>query len=126
MGDAYRLLGVVSGYLTEEEDMSLKLETTDKSASMAYLAAMFEDFGPVEAIRIFVAGVKPMFAIVEMPFEESADLAIRALNGKKVDGQPVEVVELGVPKLCDPGFPTWPADKSGRGDQDDDESNPPL
>jgi hypothetical protein len=96
----------------------------DRSASMAYLAAMFEDFGRVEAIRIFVAGVKPMFAIVEMPFEESADRAIRALNGKKVDGQPVEVVELGVPMLCDPGFPTRPADKAGMGDQDDDESKP--
>jgi hypothetical protein len=91
---------------------------------MAYLAAMFEDFGRVEAIRIFVAGVKPMFAIVEMPFEESADRAIRALNGKKVDGQSVEVVELGVPKLCDPGFPTPPAEDSSLSGQDDDNRNP--
>jgi hypothetical protein len=97
----------------------------DKNASMAYLAAMFEDFGRVEAIRIFVAGLKPMFAIVEMPFEESADRAIRALNGKEVDGQPVEVVELGVPKLCDPGFPTRQDDKRSVGDEDEDDRNPP-
>jgi hypothetical protein len=34
-GESYRLLGVVSGYLTEEEDMSLKLETTVEATGSA-------------------------------------------------------------------------------------------
>lgn len=34
-GEAYRLIGVVSGYLTEDEDMSLKLETTVEATASA-------------------------------------------------------------------------------------------
>jgi len=71
----------------------------DSNASTAYIAAMFEEFGVVEAIRIYTVGLRPKFAIVSMPFDESADRAIRALNGKNVDGRPVEVVEIGLAKL---------------------------
>jgi hypothetical protein len=35
MGESYRLMGVVSGYLTEDEDMSLKLETTVEATGAA-------------------------------------------------------------------------------------------
>jgi RNA recognition motif-containing protein len=85
---------------TEEKTMStIFVHPLDSNASTAYIAALFEEFGVVEAVRIFTVGLKPKFAIVEMPFEESADRAIGALNGKKLDGRPVEVVEIGLAKL---------------------------
>jgi hypothetical protein len=69
----------------------------DDSASTAFIAAKFEEFGQVQAVRVFIAGLTPKFALVEMPCERSADRAVRAMNRKKVGRVLVDVAVLGVP-----------------------------
>jgi RNA recognition motif-containing protein len=67
------------------------------NTEIADLASMFQTFGPVEAVRIHLAGLKPRFATIEMSYEFQAYKAVRQLNGSDFGGLPLEVDFLGMP-----------------------------
>ena len=58
------------------------------------LRAMFVEFGKLEEVKIIKdrsSGQSKGFGFVEMPSNSEADQAIKALNGKLVDGRNVKV-----------------------------------
>ncbi|MFZ7113300.1 MAG: RNA recognition motif domain-containing protein [Desulfatiglandales bacterium] len=58
------------------------------------LRAMFTEFGELEGIKIIrdnYSGQSKGFGFIEMPNNSEADQAIKALNGKFVNGQNIKV-----------------------------------
>ena len=58
------------------------------------LKAMFDEFGEVESAKIIMdrfTGRSKGFGFVEMPDNSEADKAIKALNGKFIEGQNIKV-----------------------------------
>lgn len=58
------------------------------------LRAMFDEFGEVETAKIVMdrfSGRSKGFGFVEMPDNSEADQAIKALNGKFIEGQNIKV-----------------------------------
>jgi len=58
------------------------------------LRAMFAEFGEVEEAKVIMdnhANRSKGFGFVEMPSNSEADQAIKALNGKAVDGRNIKV-----------------------------------
>jgi len=58
------------------------------------LRTMFSEFGELESVRIISdreTGRSKGFGFVEMPNNSDADRAIKALNGKEVDGRNIKV-----------------------------------
>ena len=58
------------------------------------LQAMFAEFGNVETAKVIMdrrAGRSKGFGFVEMPSNSEADQAIKALNGKFMDGHNIKV-----------------------------------
>jgi len=59
------------------------------------LKAMFTEFGQLESVKIIPdrsTGRSKGFGFVEMPSNSDADRAIKALNGKLVDGKSIKVI----------------------------------
>lgn len=58
------------------------------------LKAMFDEFGEVESAKIIMdrfSGRSKGFGFVEMPSNSEADQAIKALNGKFIEGKNIKV-----------------------------------
>jgi RNA recognition motif-containing protein len=58
------------------------------------LKKMFSEFGELESVRIIAdkeTGRTKGFGFVEMPSNSDADRAIKALNGKEIDGRNIKV-----------------------------------
>jgi len=58
------------------------------------LKALFDEFGEVESAKIIMdrfSGRSKGFGFVEMPNNSEADQAIKALNGRLVDGKNIKV-----------------------------------
>ncbi len=58
------------------------------------LRAMFTEFGELESVKIITdkyTGQSKGFGFVEMPSNSEADRAIKALNGKSVNGRNIKV-----------------------------------
>ena len=58
------------------------------------LKALFDDFGVVENVKVIKdrhSGKSKGFGFLEMPSNSEADQAIKALNGKRVDGFNIKV-----------------------------------
>ncbi len=58
------------------------------------LKAMFEEFGVIESVKLIsdrFSGQKKGFGFVEMPSNSEADQAIKALNGRLVNGKNIKV-----------------------------------
>lgn len=59
------------------------------------LKAMFTEFGELGSVKIIpdrMTGRSKGFGFVEMPSNSEADRAIKALNGKMVDGKSIKVI----------------------------------
>lgn len=59
------------------------------------LKSMFTEFGELESVKIIsdrMTGRSKGFGFVEMPSNSDADKAIKALNGKMVDGRNIKVI----------------------------------
>lgn len=64
------------------------------------LKSLFTEFGTVESIKLIkdrFSGTLKGYGFVEMPSNSEADQAIKALNGNRLDGNPIKV------KPADPG-----------------------
>ena len=58
------------------------------------LKAMFDEFGEVETSKIIMdrfTGKSKGFGFVEMPSNSEADQAIKALNGKFIEGRNIKI-----------------------------------
>ncbi len=58
------------------------------------LKAMFDEFGATENVKLIsdrFSGQKKGFGFVEMPSNSEADQAIKALNGRLVNGKNIKV-----------------------------------
>ena len=58
------------------------------------LRSMFEEFGKIESAKVIkdrYSGRPKGFGFIEMPDNSEADQAIKALNGKFIDGQNIKV-----------------------------------
>lgn len=58
------------------------------------LRSMFEEFGEIESAQVIMGkftGRSKGFGFVEMPSNSEADQAIKALNGKFVEGRNIKV-----------------------------------
>ncbi len=65
------------------------------SVTEEVLRALFTEFGELESVKIIpdrVTGRSKGFGFVEMPSNSDADRAMKALNGKVVDGQNIKVI----------------------------------
>jgi RNA recognition motif-containing protein len=68
---------------------NLSFSVTDES-----LTTMFSEFGKVESAKVIMdrySGKSKGFGFVEMPDNSEADQAIKALNGKQIDGRNIKV-----------------------------------
>lgn len=64
------------------------------------LKALFTEFGEVESVKVIkdrFTGRPKGFGFIEMPSNSEADLAIKALNGNRIDGYNIKV------RPADPG-----------------------
>jgi cold-inducible RNA-binding protein len=58
------------------------------------LANVFQDFGPVESVKIIIdkqSGRSKGYGFVEMANEQDGDAAVEALNGKEIGGRSIKV-----------------------------------
>jgi RNA recognition motif-containing protein len=58
------------------------------------LRSMFEEFGEIESAKVIMdrhTGRSKGFGFVEMPSNSEADQAIKALNGKFIEGRNIKV-----------------------------------
>ena len=58
------------------------------------LRLMFEEFGEIESVKLIIdrfTGKSKGFGFVEMPSNSEADQAIKALNGKLIEGRNIKV-----------------------------------
>ncbi|OGP59936.1 MAG: RNA-binding protein [Deltaproteobacteria bacterium RBG_13_49_15] len=58
------------------------------------LKTMFSEFGKIETVKIIMdrfTGKAKGFGFIEMPDNSEADQAIKALNGKFIDGRNIKV-----------------------------------
>lgn len=65
------------------------------SVTEEVLKSMFAEFGPLESVKIIPdrsTGRSKGYGFVEMPSNSDADRAIKALNGKVVDGTNIKVI----------------------------------
>ncbi len=68
---------------------NLSLATTEET-----LKALFVEFGEVENVKVIkdrLSGRPKGFGFIEMPSNSEADQAIKALNGKRIDGNNIKV-----------------------------------
>lgn len=83
--------------------MSAKLYVGSLAYSVddAKLKAMFDEFGTVESARVIIdrdSSQSKGFGFVEMSSEQEAQAAIKALDGKEVDGRTL-VVNVAKPQV---------------------------
>ena len=58
------------------------------------LRSLFEEFGEIESVKVITdrfTGRSKGFGFVEMPSNSEADQAIKALNGKFIEGRNIKV-----------------------------------
>jgi RNA recognition motif-containing protein len=58
------------------------------------LRALFEEFGNIESVKLIkdrFSGRTKGYGFIEMPSNSEADQAIKALNGKRLEGQNIKV-----------------------------------
>ena len=89
--------------------MNIYVGNLSYSVTEDSLREMFSEFGEVESAKIIsdrYTGRSKGFGFVEMPSNSEADQAIKALNGKAIDGRSIKV---------NPANPGGKKAKKGRG-----------
>lgn len=75
--------------------MNIYVGQLPRSITENDLRALFTEFGELTSVKIIpdrVTGQSKGFGFVEMPSNSEADRAIKALNGKSVDGRNIKVI----------------------------------
>ena len=74
--------------------MNIYVGKLSNSVTEDDLRAMFEEFGQLQSVKIIkdrYSGQSKGFGFIEMPSNSEADQAIKALNGKFVEGRNIKV-----------------------------------
>jgi RNA recognition motif-containing protein len=74
--------------------MNIYVGMLDYSVTEDKLRELFEVFGKIESAKIITdrfSGRSKGFGFVEMPDNSEADQAIKALNGKRINGRNIKV-----------------------------------
>jgi RNA recognition motif-containing protein len=74
--------------------MNIYVGNLSYETSEAALKALFDEFGEVDSVKVIkdrVTGRSKGFGFVEMPSNAEADQAIKALNGRRMDGFNIKV-----------------------------------
>ena len=72
--------------------MNIYIGNLSPNTEIDTLKTLFADFGEVENVKVIqdrYSGRSKGFGFIEMPSNSEADQAIKALNGKRVDGNNV-------------------------------------
>ncbi|MCM8539096.1 MAG: RNA-binding protein [Lentisphaeraceae bacterium] len=83
--------------------MKILVRNLDRETGEKQLQALFEAHGKVESCKIVLdgeSGLSKGFAFVNMPKPHEAKTAIKALNGKELDGYKIRV-KKATPKKAD-------------------------
>lgn len=74
--------------------MNIYVGNLPDNVTVDSLRAIFEEFGEIESTKIIkdrFSGKPKGFGFVEMPSNSEADQAIKALNGKMIQGRNIKV-----------------------------------
>ena len=74
--------------------MNIYIGNLSYNISDESLRSMFEEFGEVESAKVIMDGFTGRskgFGFIEMPSNSEADQAIKALNGKFIEGRNIKV-----------------------------------
>jgi RNA recognition motif-containing protein len=74
--------------------MNIYLGNLSNNTTEETLTPLFAEFGHVESIKVIkdrLSGTPKGFGFIEMPSNSEADQAIKALNGKRIDGNNITV-----------------------------------
>lgn len=74
--------------------MNIYIGNLPYSVTEDVLRAMFSEFGDLETVKVITdrnTGQSKGFGFIDMPSNSEADKAIKALNGKAVDGRNIKV-----------------------------------
>lgn len=74
--------------------MNIYIGNLSNNTTADALKTMFDAFGQVETVKVITdrfSGRSKGFGFVEMPSNSEADQAIKALNGKQLDGSNIKV-----------------------------------
>jgi RNA recognition motif-containing protein len=80
--------------------MNIYVGNLSENVTVDGLRSMFVEFGEVETVKVILdrfTKTSKGYGFVEMPSNSEADQAIKALNGKRLEGQNIKV------KPADPG-----------------------
>jgi len=80
--------------------MKLLIRNLARTTTEAELRALFADFGHIQACNLVLdkkSGVSKGFGFVEIPKPGEAKAAMKALNGKMVDGNKLRVKKAEPP-----------------------------
>lgn len=78
----------------KERSMNIYVGNLSYSISEDNLRSLFGEFGDIESAKVISdkhSGQSKGFGFVEMPSNSEADKAIKALNGKFIDGRNIKV-----------------------------------
>ncbi len=74
--------------------MKLLIRNLDRTTTEAELQKMFETYGRIQSCSLVMdneTGSSKGFGFIEMPMQGEAKAAMKALNGKEVDGSKIRV-----------------------------------
>jgi RNA recognition motif-containing protein len=74
--------------------MNIYVGNLSNDTKESTIKSLFDEFGQVETVKLIMdrfTGRSKGFGFVEMPSNSEADQAIKALNGKRVDGTNIKV-----------------------------------
>jgi RNA recognition motif-containing protein len=74
--------------------MNIYIGNLSHETKESTLKTLFDEFGQVDSVKVIMdnyTGRSKGFGFVEMPSNSEADQAIKALNGKRIDGSNIKV-----------------------------------
>lgn len=74
--------------------MNIYVGNLSYNVTEEHLKTMFGEFGEIESVKVIMdrfTGKSKGFGFVEMPSNSEADQAIKALNGKFIEGRNIKV-----------------------------------
>lgn len=95
------VVSLLQAYVNVRATMKLLIRNLARTTTEKEIRTLFESFGAVQSCTLIMdklSGGSKGFAFVEMPRPGEAKAAIKALNGKLIDGNTVRVKYADVPK----------------------------
>lgn len=74
--------------------MNIYIGNMSYNTKESTLKTLFDEFGQVESVKVITdrfTGRSKGYGFVDMPSNSEADQAIKALNGKRIDGSNIKV-----------------------------------